>query len=85
MIACLTSSDISKQEAIMATVEGGANSEFSTALTICLLKTSFTNLLRMSRQNVSEGLLAEDGLAVLPRRFGKNVITTLCGRQLNIC
>ena len=45
-------------------------------MSLCLL----TNPLRMSRQNVSEGLLAEDALAVLPRIFGKNVFTMLCGR-----
>ena len=36
MIACLTSGAISKQEAVMATVEGDANSEISAALTTSL-------------------------------------------------
>ena len=54
-IACLTSGAISKQEAIMATVEGDANYEFSLLL-LRLLKTSFTYY--MSRQNLSERLLA---------------------------
>ena len=51
-------------------------------LLLRLLKTSFTHPLRMSRQNISEGLLSleEYALAVLPTGFGKNVITTLCVR-----
>ena len=66
----------------MATVEGDENSEFSAAVATSLDSLSFTHPLRMSRQNISEGLLSleEYALAVLPTGFGKNVITTLCVR-----
>ena len=56
MIACLTSGAISRQEAVMATVEGDASSEFSAALTPSL--DDLIHKSRMSRQNTSKGLLA---------------------------
>ena len=55
MIACITFGAISKQEAIMAREMRTAN---FLLLLLRLLKASFTYPLRMSRQNVSEGLLA---------------------------
>ena len=74
MIACLTSGAISKQEAVMATVEGDANSEFSAALTTSLgdlihkyLKDEQTECIR---RIIS---LEEAVLPVLPTRFGKSV------------
>ena len=73
MIACLTSGAISKQEAVMATVEGDANNEFSAALT-----TSIEDLIHKSlkdeqteciRRNIN---LEEAVLPVLPTGFDKS-------------
>ena len=78
MIACLTSSAISKQEAVMATVEGDANSEFAAALT-----TSLDDLIHKSlKDEQTECIrriisLEEAVLPVLPTGFGKSVTTVV--------
>ena len=74
MIACLTSGTISKQEAVMATVEGDANSEFSAAFT-----TSFEDLIHKSlKDEQTECIrriisLEETVLPIVPTGFGKSV------------
>ena len=79
MIACLTSGAISKQEAVMATVEGDANSEFSAAFT-----TSFEDLIHKQTECIRRIIsLEETVLPVVPTGFGKSVNcnhrrTTLC-------
>ena len=78
---------ISKQEAVMATVEGDANSEFSAAFTM-----SFEDLIHKSlKDEKTECIrriisLEETVLPVVPTGFGKSVNcnhrrTTLCVRD----
>ena len=55
MIACLTSGAISKQEAVMATVEGDANSEFSAAFT-----TSFEDLIHKQTECIRRIISLEE-------------------------
>ena len=86
IIACLTSGAISKQEAVMATVEGDANSEFSAALT-----TSLEDVHKSLKDEQTECIrriisLKEADLPVLPTGFGKSANcnqrrTTLCVRD----
>ena len=87
MMACLTSGAISEQEAVMATVEGDANSEFSAALT-----TSIDDLIHKSLKDEQTecirriSSLDEAVLPVHPTGFGKSANcnhgrTTLCVRD----
>ena len=86
-IACLTSGAISKQEAVIATVEGDANSEFSAALTTSLGDLIHKSLKDEQTECIRRIISLEEAvLPVLPTGFGKSVNcnhrrTTLCVRD----
>ena len=75
MIACFTSGAISKQEAVKATVEGDANSEFSAALTTSVDDFIHKSLKHEQTECIRRIISIEDVLPVLPTEFGKSVIT----------
>ena len=76
MIVYLTFGAISKQEAVMGTVERDANSEFSAALTTSLDDLIHKSLKDEQTECIKRIISLEEAvLPVLPTRFGKSVIT----------
>ena len=67
---------MSKQEAVMATVNGDANSEFSAALTRSLDEFIHKSLKDEQSECIRRIIILEEAvLPVLPMGFGKSVIT----------